>query len=68
MTSQSNTETPVRTTTLAQALNSYRDAVARRAYWEDHGHRRDGNLEEARVAEAAARRVVVRIATLGHDA
>lgn len=39
-----------------KALDSYRDAVANRARWEDKGTRRDGNLEKAQEAEKSARR------------
>ena len=45
--------------TLTDALDAYRDAVARRAFWEDNGHRLDGRLEEARAAETVARRAVL---------
>lgn len=41
-------------------LNAYRDAVAKRAFWEDHGSRGDGHLEAARAVEAAARRALLK--------
>lgn len=40
---------------LAEALDAYRDAVAKRAYWEHNGTRRDGKLETAHSAELRAR-------------
>jgi len=41
-----------------KALDAYRDAVAARAFWEENGTRRDGNLELARAREASARLAV----------
>lgn len=41
--------------TMGQALDAYRDAVASRAFWEDHGHYGDPNLAQARERESAAR-------------
>lgn len=41
---------------LNRALAAYRDAVAKRAFWEHHGTRRDGNLENAKAVEKVALR------------
>lgn len=41
-------------------INAYRDAVAQRVFWEDHGSHGDGRLEDARKVESSARRALVK--------
>lgn len=48
--------------TLTGALDRYRDAIASRAYWQDHGSHGDGRLAHARRVEDAARAAVERAA------
>lgn len=45
-----------------KALAAYAKAVAKRAFWEDHGNRGDGHLESARIVERAAKAEVKRAA------
>lgn len=46
-------------TEIPRLLTAYADAVARRAYWKDHGHRGDGNDVKALADEREARRAVI---------
>lgn len=45
---------------LTEALDRYRDCIESRSFWEDHGTHGDDNLNQARKAEAIARRELVR--------
>ena len=48
------------TLTIDSILDAYRDAVARRTYWEDNGTRKDGRLELAAEWETNCRNAVKR--------
>ena len=48
------------TLTIDNVLDAYRDAVARRTYWEDNGTRKDGRLELAAEWETNCRNAVKR--------
>ena len=45
--------------TMPVLLNAYRDAIASRSFWENHGRYGDGNLDAAIERERMARAAVL---------